>query len=120
MYFVNEGFNLEPTPQPSIIDKLAALDIDIKKLRIKHSGTSSSFYSMSTSNSVRYEGSKQEGKSRALINGAAAKNIGDYVSDISKSHMSSKRSVKSRKSEMSLEDKLLKGFYKVPGEISLS
>lgn len=45
MYFVNEGFNLEPLPQPSIIDRLASLDIDIKKLRIKHCGTSSSFYS---------------------------------------------------------------------------
>lgn len=109
MYFVNEGFNLEPTPQPSIIDKLTALDIDIKKLRIKHTGTASSFYSMSTSHSVRHEGSKLEGKSRGV------KTLGDYVSDISKSHLSSKRSVKSRKSEMSLEDKLLNGFYKVPG-----
>jgi hypothetical protein len=96
---------------------LAALDIDIKKLRIKHSGTSSSFYSMSTSHSVRNEGSKNEGRPRAN-NLGGGKNLGDYVSDISKSHLSSKRSVKSRKSEMSLEDKLLKGFYKVPGEMS--
>jgi hypothetical protein len=36
MFNVSEGFNLNPTPEPSIIDKLAAMDIDIRKLRVKH------------------------------------------------------------------------------------
>ncbi len=48
MFNMNEGYNLYPKPEPSIIDKLAAMDIDIRKLRVKHSGTSSSYISDST------------------------------------------------------------------------
>ena len=50
MFNMNEGYNLKPQPEPSIIDKLAALDIDIRKLRVKHSGggTSSSNFSDTT------------------------------------------------------------------------
>jgi hypothetical protein len=107
MYFVNETQNLNPLPEPSIIDKLAALDIDIKKLRIKNFGTSSSFYSISTAHSLRAgEGTptRKEPKMRAAI---------DRMSEI-QSHVSSKHSLKSKKTEMSLEEKLLSGFYKVP------
>ena len=104
MYFVNERQNLEPTPEPSLIDKLAALDIDIKKLRIKHTGTASSFYSISTAHSLKGDGSPKYGKSRAVG--------GERMSDMSQ--VSSKKSLKSKKTEMSLEEKLLSGFYKVP------
>jgi len=104
MYFVNERQNLEPTPEPSLIDKLAALDIDIKKLRLKQTGTPSSFYSISTTHSLKVDASPKYGKPRAL--GA------ERMSDMSL--VSSKRSLKSKKTEMSLEEKLLSGFYKVP------
>lgn len=51
---MNEGYNLNPKPEPSIIDRLAAMDIDIRKLRVKHSGISSSYMSESTTqNSFR-------------------------------------------------------------------
>lgn len=104
MYFVNESQNLEPTPEPSLIDKLAALDIDVKKLRIKLTGTPSSFYSISTTHSLKADTSPKYGRARAL--GA------ERMSDLS--HVSSKRSLKSKKTEMSLEEKILSGFYKVP------
>lgn len=56
IFFVNEGNNLRPTPEPSIIEKLAILNIDIRKLRIKHfGGTSMSNFSESTANSYRKE-----------------------------------------------------------------
>ena len=45
MFNMNEGYNLKPTPEPSIIEKLASLDIDIRKLRIKHTPETSSYYS---------------------------------------------------------------------------
>ena len=62
MFNMNEGYNLRPQPEPSIIDKLAAMDIDIRKLRVKHSGgTSSSFMSDSTNSNSFLNG---EGKSR--------------------------------------------------------
>ena len=95
---------MDPTPEPSLIDKLAALDIDIKKLRIKHTGTASSFYSISTAHSLKVDTSPKYGKSRGVG--------GERMSDMS--HVSSKRSLKSKKTEMSLEEKLLSGFYKVP------
>ena len=48
MFFLTEGYNLKPTPEPSIIERLASLDIDLRKLRIKQNMTSSSYYSDST------------------------------------------------------------------------
>ena len=44
MFFVTEGFNLRPKQEPSIIEKLASLDIDLRKLRIKHGSSSFSSY----------------------------------------------------------------------------
>ena len=38
MFNLNDGYNLKPKPEPSIIEKLASMDIDIRKLRIKHTG----------------------------------------------------------------------------------
>lgn len=64
MFNVSEGFNLKPIPEPSIIDKLAAMDIDIRKLRVKHSTSLSSCYSDSTSSHSYRFGDKKE-KSRA-------------------------------------------------------
>ena len=112
MFNMNEGYNLKPTPEPSIIEKLASLDIDIRKLRIKHTPETSSYYSQSTANSYRVEAAstKKDGKSNR-----GGPFDTDYISDVSKSLAESKRSIKSRKTEMSLEEKLLKGFYKVPG-----
>ena len=64
MFFVSEGFNLRPAPEPSIIEKLAMLDIDIRKLRIKHfGGTSMSNFSESTAHSYRREPNFEQSKS---------------------------------------------------------
>jgi hypothetical protein len=49
MFNVSEGFNLKPAAEPSIIEKLAALDIDIRKLKVKDNSQNSSYYSDSTS-----------------------------------------------------------------------
>jgi hypothetical protein len=82
MFNMNEGYNLKPQPEPSIIDKLAAMDIDIRKLRVKHSGgaTSSSYMSDSTtSNSFRDEGkSRYHGGFKTNEHGAA----NDFFSDM--------------------------------------
>ncbi len=64
MFNVSEGFNLNPTPEPSIIDKLASMDIDIRKLRVKHATSLSSYYSDSTS-SHSYQYAEKKDKSRA-------------------------------------------------------
>ena len=61
---------------------------------------------------MRGEGTRKEDKNRVPFMGAP--NEGDFMSDMSKSQMSSKRSINSRRTEMSLEEKLLNGFYKVP------
>ena len=107
MFNLNDGYNLKPVPEPSIIEKLASLDIDIRKLRIKHSGTSSSCYSDSTALSYRGDPvGKKDGKSRHNTNN-------DFNSDLSKSHFASKHSIKSRHTEMSLEERILNGYYKV-------
>ena len=102
MFFVSEGYNLRPKGEPSIIEKLAALDIDINKIRIKHSLTSSSYYSDSTAPSVKFNEKKS--------------NKEKVESEMTKSLATSKRSIKSKRSQLSLEDKLLKGFFKV-GEL---
>ncbi len=108
MYFVSEGYNIDPAPEPSIVQKLAQMDIDIRKLRIKNYSTTDSYYSQSTANSFRDIGVSQQKKDTAKSRQA----IDEY--DRSKSHATSKLSIKSKKSEMSLEEKLLKGFYKIP------
>ncbi|TNV81186.1 hypothetical protein FGO68_gene4482 [Halteria grandinella] len=105
MFMISDGYNLEPKPEPSIIEKLASLDIDIRKLRIKHSSTSTSYYSESTAHSYA-------GNSNAKPRQAG----GDYLSEVSKTNLNatnqSKNSLKSRRTELSLEEKLLKGYYK--------
>lgn len=53
MFFLSDGYNLNPKPEPSIIEKLASLNIDIRKLRIKHSGESSFYSGESTAYSLR-------------------------------------------------------------------
>jgi hypothetical protein len=82
MFNMNEGYNLKPQPEPSIIDKLAAMDIDIRKLRVKHSGggTSTSYMSDSTtSNSFRGEGkSRYHGGFKSNEHGGA----NDFFSDM--------------------------------------
>ena len=111
MFNLNEGYNLKPPPEPTIIDKLAALDIDIRKLRVKHSN--SSCYSNSTMNSFRFENYSKRDKSRHYGNHT---NTADFFSDYnSKSHVNSKTSLKSKlNTEMSLEEKILNGYFKIP------
>lgn len=104
MFKISDGYNLDPKPEPSIIEKLASLDIDIRKLRIKNSTTTSSYYSQSTAHSYRVDAGSNKKERTA---------VGDYLSEISGTHQS-KQSLKSRRTEMSLEEKLLKGFYKMP------
>ena len=113
MFNMNEGYNLNPKPEPSIIDKLAAMDIDIRKLRVKHSGTSSSYISDSTTeNSFR----ANEPKSRHYHH-KTNDTVNDFFSDmnigaVAGHHSLSKMSGGGAKpSEMSLEEKILGGFY---------
>lgn len=110
MFNVSEGFNLKPVPEPSIIEKLAALDIDIRKLKVKDMSMNSSHYSESTSqNTYRVEANKS--KSRHI--GGGNYGAADFFADMpSKSHLTSKMSLKQQQSEMSLEEKILQGFYK--------
>lgn len=113
MFNVSEGFNLNPTPEPSIIDKLAAMDIDIRKLRVKHQSSLSSYYSDSTS-SHSYRFAEKKDKSRHF---AGANHATDFFSEMPSQRLNqSKISLKSgggkQHSEMSLEEKILQGFYK--------
>jgi len=63
MFNVSEGYNLNPTPEPSIIDKLAAMDIDIRKLRVRHQSSLSSYQSDSTSShSYRFADKKEKSR----------------------------------------------------------
>jgi hypothetical protein len=78
MFMISDGYNLEPKPEPSIIEKLASLDIDIRKLRIKHSSTSNSYYSESTAHSYNGGMSNTNKKDRTM---------GDYLSEISKTNI---------------------------------
>ena len=108
MFNVSEGFNLNPTPEPSIIDKLAAMDIDIRKLRVKHQSSLSSYYSDSTSShSYRFAENKKD-KSRHYGGNHAT----DFFSEMPSQRLDqSKISIKSgggkQTSEMSLEEKIL-------------
>jgi hypothetical protein len=111
MFNVSEGYNLNPTPEPSIIDKLAAMDIDIRKLRVKHQSSLSSYYSDSTS-SHSYRFAEKKAKSRHY----GGQHATDFFSEMPSQRMNqSKISLKSggkQPSEMSLEEKILNGFYK--------
>ncbi len=112
---MNEGYNLNPKPEPSIIDKLAAMDIDIRKLRVKHSGASSSYMSDSTTqNSFRVN----EPKSRHYgANHKTNDAVNDFFSDMNMGAIAGHHSLSkmtnggTKHSEMSLEEKILGGFY---------
>jgi hypothetical protein len=115
MFNMNEGYNLNPKPEPSIIDKLAAMDIDIRKLRVKHSGASSSYMSDSTTqNSFRVN----EPKSRHYgANHKTNDAVNDFFSDMNMGAIAGHHSLSkmtnggTKHSEMSLEEKILGGFY---------